>query len=260
MESTVLARLTEARVTGRPCPPVRTLLPPGDLGAAYAVQEAWTTGQVEAGAAVIGRKIGLTNPAVQTQLGVDRPDFGTLLDTMQCPPGVPIDVRRLLQPKIEAEVAFVLGRDLDGPDLGPADVLAATSWLCPALEIVDSRIEGWDIDIVDTIADNASSGLFTLGPARRSPGEVDLAACPMRMWRSEELVSTGSGAACLGHPAAAVAWLAATAREHGRPLRAGDVVLSGALGPMVRVAPGDRFDAEIGGLGRVTAVFNGGAA
>jgi 2-keto-4-pentenoate hydratase len=252
-----LERLTAARAAGRPCPPVRTLLRPGDVGTAYAVQAAWVASQVAAGDRVVGRKIGLTNPAVQAQLGVGQPDFGTLLSAMDCPPGEPIGSGRLLQPKIEAEVAFVLGRDLDAADIGPDDVLAATASVVAALEIVDSRIADWDISIVDTIADNASSGLFTLGPERRPPGGLDLAACRMRLWRDGEEVSAGSGAACLGHPAAAVAWLAATARSYGQPLRAGEIVLSGALGPMVPVQAGDRFTAEITGLGQVTAVFAG---
>ena len=255
--SETLERLAAARAAGRPCPPVRTLLPPGDVGTAYAVQAAWVAGQVAAGDRVVGRKIGLTNPAVQAQLGVDQPDFGTLLSTMDCLPGEPIGTGRLLQPKIEAEVAFVLARDLDAPDIGPDDVLAATASVVAALEIVDSRIADWDISIVDTVADNASSGLFTLGPERRPPDGLDLAACPMRLWRDGAEVSTGSGAACLGHPAVAVAWLAATARSYGQPLRAGEIVLSGALGPMVAVKAGDRFTAEIGGLGQVTAVFAG---
>lgn len=195
--------------------------------------------------------------APPNQLGVGQPDFGTLLSGMNCPQGSLIDTRRLLQPRIEAEVAFVLARDLDAPDIGPDDVLAATGSLVAALEIVDSRVADWDISIIDTVADNASSGLFTLGPARRPPGGLDLSACPMRLWRGDEEVSTGTGAACLGNPAVAVAWLAGTARSYGTPLRAGEIILSGALGPMVPVQPGDRFTAEIGGLGRVTAEFAG---
>lgn len=251
-----LDRLSAARAAGRPCAPVRTLLPPGDLGAAYAVQAAWVAGQVAAGDMIIGRKIGLTSPAVQAQLGVNQPDFGTLLATMGCPPGEPVDIGRLLQPRIEAEVAFFLAGDLDGPDIGLGDVLAATGAVAPALEIVDSRIAGWDISIVDTVADNASSGLFTVGP-ERPPGGLDLAACPMRLWRGEEELSAGSGSTCLGHPALAVAWLASAARSYGQPLRAGEIVLSGALGPMVPVRAGDRFTAGIGGLGQVTARFEG---
>jgi 2-keto-4-pentenoate hydratase len=253
-----LGQLAAARAAGQPCAPVRALLRAGDIDAAYAVQSAWVAAQLAAGGSVTGRKIGLTNPAVQAQLGVDQPDFGTLLASMDCPQGEPIDTGRLLQPRIEAEIAFVLARDLDDPDPGPDDVLAATGAVAAALEIVDSRIAGWDISIVDTVADNASSGLFTLGPDRRPPGGLDLAACPMRLWRGDQEVSAGSGAACLGHPAAAVAWLAAAAHRYGQPLRAGEIVLSGALGPMIPVAAGDRFTAEIGGLGRVTAEFTGG--
>ena len=255
--ATALGRLAGARAARRPCAPVRDLLPSGDIGAAYAVQSAWVAARLAAGDTVVGRKIGLTNPVVQAQLGVDQPDFGTLLATMDCAPGEPIDTGRLLQPRIEAEVAFVLARDLDAPDIGADDVLAATGAVVAALEIVDSRVADWDISIVDTIADNASSGLFTLGAEHRPPAGLDLAACPMRLLRGAQEVSTGSGAACLGHPAVAVAWLAATARSYGRPLRAGEIVLSGALGPMVPVVAGDRFTAEIGGLGRVTALFAG---
>ena len=253
-----LNRLSAARTTRRPCAPVGDLLPAGDLHAAYAVQSAWAAQQVAAGARIVGRKVGLTNPAVQRQLGVDQPDFGILLDIMACPANVPIDITRTLQPKIEAEIAFVLAHDLTAPEIGPADVSAATAYVVAALEIVDSRIAAWEIDIVDTVADNASSGLFTLGDRHVGLAELDLPACLMTLWRGDEVVSTGSGSACLGDPLAAVAWLANTAREYGRPLRAGEVILSGALGPMVPVAPGDDFHARISGLGEVRASFTGG--
>jgi 2-keto-4-pentenoate hydratase len=174
---------------------------------------------------------------------------------MDCPEGAPVDTGRLLQPRIEAEIAFILARDLDAPDLGPDDVLAATGEVADALEIVDSRVAGWDISIVDTVADNASAGLFTLGRDRRPPGGLDLTGCPMLLRRGAEEVSRGTGAASLGHPAIAVAWLANAARSYGHPLRAGEIVLSGSLGPIVPVVRGDEFTAEIGGLGRVTAVF-----
>jgi 2-keto-4-pentenoate hydratase len=255
----VVDRLSAARAARRPCAPVRGLLPAGDIDAAYAVQSAWVAGQIAGGARPIGRKIGLTNPAVQAQLGVDRPDFGVLLDTMACLPGAAIDTGRTLQPKIEAEIAFVLARGLDQPITGSvftaAEVAAATDYVVAALEIVDSRIAGWDIDIVDTVADNASSGLFALGEQRQRLEGLDLAGCAMTMHRGEELVSTGSGAACLGDPLNAVAWLATTARDYGQPLRAGEIVLSGALGPMVPVAPGDTFHARIAGIGEISATF-----
>jgi 2-keto-4-pentenoate hydratase len=250
-----LERLVRARVGRRPCAPVRNLLPAGDLAAAYAVQAAWAAGEVAAGDSVIGRKIGLTSPSVQAQLGVAQPDFGTLLASMAWPQDEPIDMARLLQPRIEAEIAFLLVGDLDKPGISARDVLAATGSVAPALEIVDSRIRDWDISITDTVADNASSGLFTIGRARQATGELELAACQMRMRRGPDEVSAGSGAACLGHPAAAVAWLATAMQSHDQPLRAGQIVLSGALGPMVPVRPGDQFTAEIDGLGQVSATF-----
>jgi 2-oxopent-4-enoate hydratase len=232
---------------------VRDLVP--DIDAAYAVQTAWVTERVGAGARVIGRKIGLTNPAVQRQLGVDRPDFGVLLDDMACPSGSTVDMARVLQPRIEAEIAFVLGADLTAPGIGRAEVAAATTQVVAALEIVDSRIAGWDITIVDTVADNASSGLFVLGE-RRGLDDLDLAGCAMTMWRGDEVVSQGNGAACLGDPVAAVAWLANEVRDRGVPLRAGEVILSGALGPVVPVGQGDAFRAEITGIGTVSVTFS----
>ncbi|HEX6347385.1 2-keto-4-pentenoate hydratase [Umezawaea sp.] len=251
-------RLASARAGRRPCPPIRDLLPVGDVDAAYRVQSTWLSERIAAGSSVVGRKIGLTNPVVREQLGVDQPDFGFLLDDMVCPEGLPVDITRTLQPKIEAEIAFVLAHDLTEDEIGPAEVAAATDHVVAALEVVDSRIEGWDIGILDTVADNASSGLFVLGSGPVPLDGLDLAACTMTMSRDDEVVSTGTGADCLGDPLLAVAWLAATARDRGRPLRRGEVVLSGALGPMVPVIPGDRFRAEISGLGDVAALFTGG--
>ncbi|MDN3354335.1 fumarylacetoacetate hydrolase family protein [Actinomadura sp. DC4] len=250
-------RLAAARADRRPCAPVRDVLPPGDIDEAYAVQSAWVADRLAAGARIVGRKIGLTNPAVQAQLGVDQPDFGVLFDDMDCPEGKPVDVTRLLQPRIEGEIAFVLARDLTGAVIGQAEAAAAVGSVVAALEIVDSRVAGWDISIVDTVADNGSAGLFTLGESRE-PGDLDLPACAMTMRRGDEVVSTGTGSACLGDPLIALAWLAETARDHGRPLRAGDIVLSGSLGPVVPVAPGDRFHAEISGIGEVAVSFTGG--
>ena len=270
-----LEMLVTARASGQPCPPVRGLLPDGDVDAAYAVQASWVADQIAAGARVVGRKIGLTNPVVQAQFGVDRPDFGVLFESMACAPGTPIDAARTLQPKIEAEIAFVLAEDLTGAMIGSAEVAAATAYVVAALEIVDSRIAGWDIGIVDTIADTGSSGLFVLGDRRQRLGRLDLAGCAMTLRRISsggaggsggpggsggEVVSTGTGASILGDPLAAVAWLAAAVRDHGRPLRSGEVVLSGSLGPMVSVAPGDAFHADISGVGQVSAVFAGGAS
>jgi 2-keto-4-pentenoate hydratase len=259
-QSTVVAeaaeRLQTAQRTLVPCLPVRDLIGPADAGLAYAVQRRLTRDRLAGGARIIGRKIGLTSSAVQRQLGVDRPDFGVLFDDMDVSALEAVPYGRLLQPKAEAEIAFVLGGDLaDGP-LDTGQVRGAVRCAVAALEIVDSRIAGWDITFGDTVADNASSGLFVLGGSRVSLGEFEPARAVMRMYLDDELVSKGTGADCLGDPLAAMAWLARTARDFGDPLRAGQVVLSGALGPMAATPPGARVRAEITGLGPVAATFS----
>ncbi|EME67061.1 2-oxopent-4-enoate hydratase [Rhodococcus ruber BKS 20-38] len=249
------ARLAAAQHTRTPCAPVRDVIGADDVAAAYAVQERLIAARLAAGATVVGRKIGLTSPAVQQQLGVDRPDFGVLLDDMRYDQDTPVPLSRLLQPKVEAEIAFVLGWDLcDGP-LDDAQVRGAVEYAVAALEIVDSRITGWDITFADTVADNGSSGLFVLGTERRRLDEFEPVTARMRMWLDDEIVSTGTGAACLGDPLHALAWLARTARDFGQPLRAGQIVLSGALGPMAPLPAAGTVRAEITGLGSVTATF-----
>lgn len=248
-------RLIDARRTGQPCSPVRDLIGPADVATAYAVQELVVADLRADGARVVGRKIGLTSPAVQAQLGVDRPDFGVLLDDMDVSAAAVVPMARLLQPKVEAEIAFVLGSDLvDGP-LDVDQVRAAVAVARPALEIVDSRVAGWDITFADTVADNGSSALFVLGDEQVSLDLFRPVDAEMTMAVDGVTVSTGNGAACLGDPLLALAWLARTAREFGDPLRAGQVVLSGALGPMVPVTPGVVVEAHIGGLGTVRATF-----
>jgi 2-keto-4-pentenoate hydratase len=248
------ARLRGARESGRPCPPVRDLLGSTDVELAYRVQQANLATEFAIGRTVVGRKIGLTSPAVQQQLGVDQPDFGSLLDDMRVQGAVPAG--RLLQPKVEAEIAFVLARDLTGDLETIQDVAAAVESAYAAIEIVDSRVAGWDITIVDTVADNASSGMFTVSPTAVPLTDVDLTGARMSLARNEVVESTGTAAACLGNPLNALLWLARTARSLGEPLRAGEVVLSGALGPMVAVVPGDRVHAEIDGLGPVEVRFD----
>ncbi|MFF7941111.1 2-keto-4-pentenoate hydratase [Nocardia gamkensis] len=241
--------------SGTPCAPVRDLIGSDDVAAAYAVQELLTAERVAAGAEIVGRKIGLTSPAVQRQLGVDQPDFGVLFDDMYYPQDTPVPLSRLLQPKVEAEVAFVLAADLvDGP-LDDEQIRDAVGYAVAALEIVDSRIAGWDITFGDTVADNASSGLFVLGAEHRTLDSFDPVSARMRMSIDDVEVSTGTGAACLGDPLHALAWLARTTREFGRPLRAGQIVLSGALGPMAPIQGPATVTADITGLGSVTATF-----
>ncbi|WP_078853294.1 2-keto-4-pentenoate hydratase [Streptomyces sp. FxanaA7] len=251
-----VARLTAAVTEGRPVAPVRDLLGERDIAVAYAVQQELTRRRLAAGAVVVGRKIGLTSPAVQRQLGVDQPDFGMLFADMDVSALSEVPSERLSQPKAEAEIAFVLGEDLADGDLDDARVRGAVEYAVAAIEIVDSRIADWDIRLTDTIADNASSGLFVLGERRVTLAEFEPRETTMRMYAGDEPVSEGAGAACLGDPLNALAWLARTAREYGLPLRAGQVVLSGALGPMVPVTPGTRMRAEISSLGTVTAVFS----
>lgn len=252
-------RLRAAAAGRTPCAPIRDLVDAADVATAYAIQSRLVAERVADGARPVGRKIGLTNPKVQAQLGVGQPDFGVLLDDTVRTQAVTIAIDDLLQPRIEAELAVVLAHDLDRAGaITAADVAVATAYVCPALEIVDSRIAGWDISFVDTVADNASSGLFVLGDDRVEVDAVDLVAVTMIMRRGSEIVSTGSAADCLGSPLAAVAWLAMTARDLGAPLRSGDIVLSGALGPMVAVTPGSTFTALVAGIGSVSARFDDG--
>jgi 2-keto-4-pentenoate hydratase len=248
-------RLEQASSTGLACAPVSDLLGPSDIDLAYAVQQLLTERRISRGARVVGRKIGLTSEAVQAQIGVDRPDFGVLFDDMRFASGELIPIGRLLQPRAEAEVAFLLRRDiLDAGDL--AAVRDAVELAFPAIEVVDSRIAEWRIGITDTVADNASSGVFVIGDHGTPLDEAEPVDVRMTMSRGGTEVSTGLGRDCLGDPLAALAWLAATAVQIGNPLRAGDLVLSGALGPMVAAAPGDEFIAVIEPLGSVTARFS----
>jgi 2-keto-4-pentenoate hydratase len=251
------ARLREAAADRRPVPPVRELIGRDDVAAAYAVQQLNVRARLDAGATVVGRKIGLTSPAVQVQIGVDQPDFGVLFDDMAYTDGDTIPVEAVLQPKVEAEVAFVLKEDLAVGELDHEQVRAAIDHAVAAIEVCGSRVADWDISFGDTVADNASAGVYVLGTERRTLDEVEPAEVTMSMTVDGEVVSTGNGAACLGDPLNAVVWLARTARELGEPLRAGQVVLSGALGPMRAVHPGADVTVTISGLGSVSASFSG---
>ncbi len=244
-------RLREAYRSGA-IAPLRDALTPTDEAGAYAVQSINTGFWLGTGRRLVGRKIGLTADAVQRQLGVDRPDYGVLFEDMRIADGDVLDIARVLQPKAEAEVAIVLDRDLDLPDATPQDVLAAIDHVVAAIEIVDSRIAEWKITFADTVADNGSSAFFVLGSERRSPVGLDLRTCGMAMEINGKLASLGAGVACLGHPLNAASWLARTLARSGEALRAGDIVLTGALGPMAALRAGDHVEAAIGGLGTVS--------
>jgi 2-keto-4-pentenoate hydratase len=248
-------RLRQAGENHQPCAPIRDLIAPADVAAAYAVQEYNTKYWLGRGRKLVGRKIGLTAVAVQKQLGVDQPDFGLLFSDMLAAEDRAIPFAELMQPKVEAEIAIVLKKALTKAQNSIADVTDATDYACAAIEIVGSRIANWDIRLSDTIADNASSSHFVLGARKLALKEVDLVNCAMTMARRGETVSTGSGAACMGNPLTAAAWLADAMVKYGRPLQAGDVIMTGALGPMVAVAPGDIVEARIEGFGQVRATF-----
>jgi len=248
-------KLFAAHNSRAPIPPVREMLPADAIDLAYAAQEINTERRLKEGRRLVGRKIGLTSLAVQRQLGVDQPDYGMLFDDTAIPDGWDVACAQLIQPKVEAEIAFVIGRDLDDEHLTVADVLRAVEFALPAIEIVDSRIADWKIGILDTIADNASSGLYVLGASPKKLDGLDLRAAGMVMEHSGEPVSVGVGAACLGDPLSATLWLAKTMAKVGRPLKAGDTVMSGALGPMVTVKRGEVYEARISGLGSVRAAF-----
>jgi 2-keto-4-pentenoate hydratase len=251
-------RLIAAAAAPQRCDPVRDILGTSDIASAYAVQRLLTEHSLARGRQIMGHKIGLTSPAVQQQLGVDQPDSGVLFADMQVPSGSTVTTGTLLQPKVEAEIAFILAEDLDD-DLSESRIRAAAGVAIPAIEIVDSRVRDWSISIVDTVADNGSSALFVLGSEVAAVADLDFASRTMQLTQDGVVVSTGRGSDCLGSPLNALRWLARTARDNlalgGAPLRAGHIVLSGALGPMVPVRAGSTYVAEIDGIGSVEVSF-----
>lgn len=220
---------------------------------AYAIQLVNVKRLLNAGATISGKKIGLTSPGMQKLLGVNEPDYGHLFTFMDCAEDVSAD--ELMQPKIEAEIAFILGQDLPDRDVSAEDVLAATEYVCAAFEIVDSRVANWKIKLADTISDNASSGRYVLGNKRVSPKGIDLAAVTMTTEKAGSIVSEGIGSAVMGDPAASVAWLANCMRRYGVALKKGEVVLSGAFAAALPAAKGDEFTATFSSLGTVSARF-----
>jgi 2-keto-4-pentenoate hydratase len=252
---TIATRLQAAESSRQPIDPVAAEIGAGQVDVAYAVQMEVTRRGIANGRRPVGRKIGLTSKAVQQQLGVDQPDYGALFADMEIVTGESIDVAQLIQPRIEAEIAIVLEHDLSSQDLTLGELMRATAYAVPALEVVDSRIRDWKITILDTVADNGSSARYVLGASPRRLTDMDLAACGMTMTRNGAIISVGSGAACLGHPLRAALWLARTMARAGQPLRSGDVVLTGALGPVSPVLSGEVYEARISGFGPVSVSF-----
>ncbi len=236
-------------------PPLRDGLDPVDADGAYAVQTINTRYWEAQGRRIVGRKAGLTAKAVQVQLGVDQPDFGVLFDDMAVADGGTLDPARAIQPKAEAEIAFVLGKDLPDSGTTPQMVADAVATVHAAIEIVDSRIADWKITFADTVADNGSSAFFVLAKDGKPLAGLDLFTCGMVMEINGAVVSLGAGAAALGHPLNAAAWLARTLASRGEPLKAGDILLAGALGPMVALSPGDHVRAIVGGLGEASFTY-----
>ena len=247
--------LYTALTTGEVLAPLTERHPDITIEDAYHIQQRMLARRLAAGETVIGKKIGVTSKAVMTMLGVHQPDFGWLTDGMVFNEGESIPMETLIQPKAEGEIAFVLKSDLQGPGVTAADVLRATEGVMACFEIVDSRIRDWKIRIQDTVADNASCGVFVLGDRMVDPREVDLATCGMVLEKNGEIVVTGAGAATLAHPVNAVVWLVNMLGTLGIGLKAGEVVLSGALGAMVPVSAGDNLRVSIGGIGGCSVRF-----
>jgi 2-keto-4-pentenoate hydratase len=254
------AALRQALATGQTIRPIRDQLAQqaGDVDTAYAIQEINTLQALAQGHRLVGRKIGLTSQVVQQQLGVDQPDYGMLFADMFYGDGEIIPIQRFIQPKVEAEIALVIQEDLVKTKHTYADLIGATAYALAAIEIVDSRIDHWDIRLIDTIADNASAAAFVLGSQPVPLGQLDLVNCQMQIWRDAQLVSEGAGRACLGNPLNAAVWLADEMVRRQRPLLAGDIILTGALGPMVAVNAGDQFQVQIDGFSALRAEFSQG--
>lgn len=240
----------------KPVAPLREREPEITLSDAYRIQERFVARRVAAGETIIGKKIGATSKPVQEFLGVYQPDFGMLLSGMVYQEGDTIPLDTLIQPKAEAELAFVLKADLKGPGITAMDVIRATDYVLPCFEIVDSRITAWNIKIQDTVADNASCGVYVLGKTQGDPRKLDITLAGMVLEKNGELFSTGVGAAVQGSPANAVAWLANTLGELGIPFKAGEVILSGSQSALVPVVDGDELVCTVGGLGSCRVKFS----
>ncbi|MCY0964718.1 2-oxopent-4-enoate hydratase [Parathalassolituus penaei] len=250
-------RLYEAFVEQKTLVPFTEQYPEITLEDAYQIQERFIERRLQAGEVVVGKKIGVTSKPVQQFLGVYQPDFGQLTSNMIYAEGDVMNLDELIQPKAEAELAFILKEDLVGPGITAMDVIRATDYVVPCFEIVDSRIDNWKIRIQDTVADNASCGVYVLGETRGDPKKLDLTLAGMVLEKNGELLSTSAGAAVQGSPANAVAWLANTLGALGIPFKAGEVILSGSQSQLVDIADGDTLTCTVGGLGSCSVSFKG---
>ncbi|MEL6186592.1 MAG: fumarylacetoacetate hydrolase family protein [Myxococcota bacterium] len=237
-------------------PPLRETYPELDAVDAYEIQLLQIRDKLAAGARVRGHKVGLSSKAMQKMIGVDTPDYGHLLDTMFVDEGSALAAADFCFPRIEIEVAFVLGRELPAPGCSVADVLAATDYVAPSLEIIDSRIDGWNIRLFDTISDNASSARLVLGGTKTKVEDIDLRTLGAVLRKNGEIMETGASGAVLGHPAIAVAWLANTVHSFGVTLGEGHVILPGSCTRAIDVAPGDVIRGDFDRLGHVSVKFS----
>lgn len=247
--------LIDARKNRQAIDPIRDYIGIGDEEKAYEIQHILTQHKLDSGARIVGKKIGLTTEVVQKQLGISSPDYGVLFDDMEVLNGLSISMSKLMQPKVEAEIAFVLGEDLEDPSLTSIDLMNAIDYALPAIEIVGSRIKNWNIKATDTIADNASSSHFVVGHSPRTLDEIDMVACKMSLTVNGTEQSSGYGGACLGSPLNATLWLAKKLLSRGEVLQAGEVIFSGSLGKFADVTAGDHVEAYIEGFAKVSVHF-----
>lgn len=252
---TLAYELMEAERTKAAIPPFTEQYSEMTVTDAYNVQLQVVKSKLATGRRIIGKKVGLTSKAMQTMLNVNEPDYGHLLDDMEVEDGGIVQLADMLAPRIEAEIGFILNRDLSGPDVTFIDVLLATKWIVPTLEIIDSRIEDWKIKLIDTVADNGSSAKVVVGRNKAAIDHIDLRDLGMILFKNGEQIATGAGAAALGHPAHAIAWLANKLSEFGISLKAGEIILPGALSGAMAVQAGDRIEARFGSIGTVSVSF-----
>ncbi|MCM3091568.1 MULTISPECIES: 2-keto-4-pentenoate hydratase [unclassified Cytobacillus] len=251
----IVEELLEAELKKQALTPLTQKYSNLDVRDAYHIQLGVINKKIKSGRKVVGKKVGLTSISMQQMLGVDEPDYGHLLDDMKVSSGGNVKVNDLLSPKVEAEIGFILGEDLKGPKVTWVDVLMATKYLTPTLEIIDTRIADWNIQLIDTVADNGSSAKFVIGEQLTEINGMDLRSIGMTLYKNGELISTGSGAAALGHPAHAIAWLANKLYEFDIPLKAGELILPGALSGAITAKEGDTVSAHFGRLGSVSVTF-----